>query len=207
MVTPSKRNALAHFQRRSSSYERSWLQPRFLAPAQQAVLELMEHYLLTAPSVVLDVGCGTGRLLRLVHERWPDADVRGIDPTAGMLEVARQLTPSATFETGFVEALPLADAAVDVAMSTFSFHHWSEQGAGLREMTRVLRPGGYCLLADALLPGWLLRLLPRSHFRSSAQVSKLFQQAGLDVLQQQIVVSGRVLITVGRKASAMAGNS
>lgn len=197
MVNPSKRNALAHFQRRSSTYERSWLQPRFFEPAQQAVLEVMAHIIPTGPNTVLDVGCGTGRLLRTVHERWPDATLMGIDPTPGMLEQARQLTPFATFEMGFAEAIPVPDASVDVVVSSFAFHHWSDQGAGLREVARVLWPRGYFLLADAVLPAWLSRLFPWSRMRSPAQIHDLFQQAGLSVLQQQTAVSGRVLITVG----------
>lgn len=205
MVTPSKRNALSRFQRWSSTYERSWLQPRFFEPAQQAVLEVMEHFVPARPNAVIDVGCGTGRLLRSVHERWPDADLTGIDPTPGMVEIARQLTPSARFEVSFAEALPVSDASVDVVVSTFSFHHWSDQGAGLREVARVLQPKGYFVLADAALPAWLSRFLPWSRLRSPAQVHNLFQQAGLYVLHQQSAVSARVLITVGRKQSAADG--
>jgi ubiquinone/menaquinone biosynthesis C-methylase UbiE len=205
MVTPSKRNALSRFQRWSPTYERSWLQPRFFEPAQQAVLEMIEHHIPTRPNAVLDVGCGTGRLLRSVHERWPHADLTGIDPTPGMVEIARQLTPSATFEVSFAEALPVSDASVDVVVSTFAFHHWSEQEAGLREVARVLQPKGYFFLADAVLPAWLSRFLPGSRLRSPAQVHNLFQQAGLYVLQQQSAVSGWVLITVGRNESAAGG--
>jgi ubiquinone/menaquinone biosynthesis C-methylase UbiE len=198
MVTPTKRNALSRFQRQSSTYERSWLQPRFFEPAQQAVLEVMEQYIPTQPNAVLDVGSGTGKLLRSIHERWPDARLMGIDPTSGMVETARQLTPTGTFEVGFAEALPVHDASVDVVVSTFSFHHWSDQGAGLREIIRVLQPQGYFILADAVLPALLSRLFPRSHLRSPAQVQNLFQQAGLHILQQQTVVHDWVLITVGR---------
>ena len=165
----------------------------------------MEHHLPTQPNAMLDVGCGTGRLLRLVHERWPDADLMGIDPTPGMVKRAQQLTPSATFEVSFAEALPVSDASVDVVVSTFAFHHWSEQAAGLREVVRVLRPKGYFFLADAVLPVWLSRFLPWSHLRSPTQVHILFQQAGLHVLHQQSAVSGPVLITVGRKESATEG--
>jgi ubiquinone/menaquinone biosynthesis C-methylase UbiE len=198
MVTPSKRNALSHFQRQSSTYERSWLQPRFFEPAQQAVLEVMEQHIPAQPNTVLDVGSGTGKLLRSVHERWPSAKLMGIDPTPGMVETARQLTPTATFEVGFAEALPIPNASVDVVVSTFSFHHWSDQGVGLREIMRVLRPQGYFILTDAVLPAWLARFFPRSHLRSPAQVQNLFQQVGLHILQQQTVVHDWVLITVGR---------
>jgi ubiquinone/menaquinone biosynthesis C-methylase UbiE len=206
MDSSSKKNALSHFQRWSSTYERSWLQPRLFEPTRQAVLGMIEHHLPTQPNTVLDVGCGTGQLLRLIHERWPDADLMGIDPTPGMVERAQQLTPSATFDVSFAEALPVPDASVGIAVSTFAFHHWSKQAAGLREVVRVLQPEGYFFLADVMLPVWLSRFLPWSHFRSPAQVQILFQQAGLHILQQQPAVSGHVLITVGRKESVTEGN-
>ncbi len=197
-MTPSRRNALPHFQEWSQTYERSWLQSRLFGPTHRAVLKDMQDTIQTQPGAVLDVGCGTGRLLRAIHERWPQAELMGIDPTAGMLDTARQLTPDATFQTGFAEALSVADASVDVAASTLSFHHWSDQAAGLKEIARVLRPQGYFFLADAVLPAWLA-WFPWSHFRRPAQVRALFQQAGLSVLRQRSAVHRWVLITVGKK--------
>jgi ubiquinone/menaquinone biosynthesis C-methylase UbiE len=197
MAVPTKRNALPRFQRWSSTYERSWLQTQFFEPAHRAMVQAMKQHL-TPPQTVLDVGCGTGRLLRSVHEFWPDAALIGVDPAAGMLEVARELTPSATFEVGFAEALPVSDASVDLAMSSFSFHHWSDQEAGLRELARVLHPGGYLVLADAALPPWLARFFARSHFRSAAQVQILVEHAGLHVVHQQSAVHNRALITIGK---------
>jgi len=199
MATPTRRNAISRFQRWSRRYEHSWLQSRFFGPAQQAVLEIMEQHISTQPNAVLDVGCGTGRLLRSIHERWPDAALTGVDPTAGMVEMARELTPYATFKLSFAEELPVPDASVDVVTSTFSFHHWSDQAAGLREVARVLQPEGHFFLADAMVPTWLARFLPAGRFRPSVQVQSLFQQAGLRVLQQQFAVNSWVLITVGRK--------
>ena len=199
MATPTRRNAISRFQRWSRRYERSWLQSRFFGPAQQAVLEIMEQHVPTQPNAVLDVGCGTGRLLRAIHERWPDAVLTGVDPTAGMVEMARELTPYATFKLSFAEELPLPDASFDVVTSTFSFHHWSNQAAGLREIARVLQPEGHFFLADAVMPGWLARFLPVERFRRPDQVQSLFQQAGLRVLHQQVAVYDWVLITGGRK--------
>lgn len=199
MATPTRRNAISRFQRWSRRYERSWLQSRFFGPAQKAVLEVIEQYVPEQPNSMLDVGCGTGRLLRSIHECWPDAALTGVDPTAGMVEMARELTPYATFKLSFAEELPLPDTSMDVVTSTFSFHHWSDQVAGLREIARVLRPEGYFFLADAMMPAWLARFLPAGRFRRPAQVQSLFQQAGLHALHQQFAVYDWVLITVGRK--------
>ena len=188
------------FERWGSTYERSWMQQRLFDPVHSAVLRQAASRF--KPTSVLDIGCGSGRLLRKVHAYWPQAHLCGVDPAQGMLEVARQFTPGAHFFLGSAEALPLSDASVDLALSTISFHHWHDQAAGVREVARVLRPGGGFLLADFVLPTWLVWLLPRSRFlHSAAQMRTLFEQAGLEVEAQPTTVSSLVCITIGMRAS------
>ena len=100
------------------------------------------------------------------------------------IEVAKRLTPDATFSVAMAEALPLADASVDLALSTSSFHHWQNQAAGVREIARVLRPGGYVILEDASFPDWLVRLLRMKRFHSPAQLQTLFTDAELQATLQ-----------------------
>ncbi len=125
----------------------------------------------------------------------------GVDPAPGMVAVARRLTPEATFETGQAEQLPLPDASVDVALSTLSFHHWQNQAAGLREIARVLRPGGCFVLADASLPAWWGRFDHGAHFQDRAGVRSLMQMANLRVLKQDPFFLGYVIATVSRRGS------
>ena len=123
----------------------------------------------------------------------------GVDPANGMLELAKRLTPNATFFPGMAEELPLQDASVDLALSTISFHHWQDQAAGLREIARVLRPGGYLLLVDMSLPDRLLRVFRLKRVHSRARLQVLFQQAGLQVQTQQKIAWRGWLATVGKK--------
>src|SRR6266487_4068547 len=196
-----KSNHRAHdverFDRWGSTYERSWMQQRLFDPVHSAVLHQAESRF--KPASVLDIGCGSGRLLRKVHDSWPEAQLSGVDPAQGMLSVARQLTPEARFSMGSAEALPLEDASVDLALSTISFHHWQDQAAGLREVARVLRPGGYFILVDACFPDWLVRVFRLKRFHSPAQLRTLFIQAGLHVQAQQTLAWRRWLATVGKK--------
>jgi ubiquinone/menaquinone biosynthesis C-methylase UbiE len=185
------------FEHWGSTYERSWMQRRLFDPVHSAVLQQAASRF--KPANVLDIGCGSGRLLRKAHDFWPEAHLSGIDPAQNMLEVARHLTPGARFSIGSGEALPLEDASVDLAFSTISFHHWRDQAAGVREVARVLRPGGSFLLADFTLPTWLTWLYPRVH--SAAQMRALFEQAGLDVQAQPGPVARFVRITIGTRAS------
>ncbi len=188
------------FSRRSATYERSWVQPLFLDRVHRAVLDLVAGESGdNGPESILDVGCGTGRLLRRAAARWPAARLVGVDPAEGMVYEARRMAPGATFLVGFAEALPLPDASVDIALSTFSFHHWNDQAAGVRDAARVLRPEGCFFLADFDLPAGLSQVI--RHFRpnSSAIVRELFTQAGLRVHMQQRVLAHLAFITVGVK--------
>lgn len=181
----------------SGTYEESWLQKRFFDPVHQAVLTLAANG--PEPETILDIGCGTGRLLRKAISRWPYARLIGVDPAQGMVDVAQHLLPDAAFRIGTAEEIPLPDASVDLAMSTVSFHHWHDQAAGVREVARVLRPGGRFLLADASAPLWLSRLIRHARFPSAGEVRNMFTEAGLHVQTQQPATSRFVLITIGTR--------
>lgn len=202
MNTPSPEHDIDRFDHWSSTYEQSWMQRAFFDPAHHATLALAAGFV-QQPESVLDVGCGTGKLLRHARAYWPDAHLLGVDPAPGMIAMAQRLTPNATFLTGTAEALPLPDASVDLALSTISFHHWQDQVAGLREIARVLRPGGYFLLVDMSFPDWLVRVLRLKRVYSRARLQALFQQAGLEVQTQQRVAWRGWLATVGKKRGAM----
>jgi ubiquinone/menaquinone biosynthesis C-methylase UbiE len=198
MATKHREKDIERFDQWASSYENSWMQRAFFDQTHQAVLALAAGTV-HQPESVLDVGCGTGRLLRRAYRYWPDAHLIGVDPAPGMIEKAKLLTPFATFYTSMAEALPLEDASVDLALSTTSFHHWQDQAAGIREIARVLRPGGYFILVDFSFPEWLLGIFRQKRVHSPAQMRTLFLQAGLHVQAQQKLAWRRWLATVGRK--------
>ncbi|HEV2580137.1 MAG TPA: class I SAM-dependent methyltransferase [Ktedonobacteraceae bacterium] len=198
MTTKRREKDIERFDNWANTYEHSWLQRAFFDRTHQAALALAAG-IVHQPASVLDVGCGTGKLLRRATTYWPEAQLIGVDPANGMIELAKRLTPNATFFTGMAEELPLEDASVDLALSTSSFHHWQDQAAGIREIVRVLRPGGYFLLVDASLPDWLAPVFRPKRFHSPAKLRTLFIQAGLHVQSQQSLAWRRGLATVGNK--------
>lgn len=201
MATKHRIRDIEHFDKWSSTYEDSWLQRALFDRAHRATLALAAG-IVHQPGSILDVGCGTGKLLRRANRYWPDAQLIGVDPAKGMIEMAKRLTPYATFFTGMAEALPLEDASVDLALSTISFHHWQDQPAGIREIARVLRRGGYFILVDASFPDWLasiFRLFRLKRVHSPTQLRALFAQAGLHVQTQQTLTWRSWLATVGMK--------
>lgn len=198
-----ERGDIEHFERWSRTYDDSLLQRLFFERVHRIVLDRAAG--LGEPGTVLDIGCGTGRLLRAAQLRWPAARLIGVDPTAGMLRVARERTPGATFHEGKAEALPLPDASVDLALSTTSFHHWNDHVAGVREVRRVLRPGGHFILADFSLPRWLKPLIRHSAAPDRAGRQAIFTQAGLLVLSQDTVLGRNVLVTVAARPTDNVG--
>jgi len=117
---------------------------------------------------VLDVACGTGVLARAAAERvGADGAVTGLDANEEMLAVARRKSARIEWKHGRAESLPFPDASFDRVVSQFGFMFFDDRSAALREMMRVLRPGGRLALAvcDALdhSPGYavLAELLHR----------------------------------------------
>jgi ubiquinone/menaquinone biosynthesis C-methylase UbiE len=188
---------ITRFSRWAGWYEESGLQWLFFDRVQRIVLDVVEQD--ADPGSILDVGCGTGRLLRKARERWPEAWLFGVDPAEGMVEQARTLMPDATFYLIAAESLPFPEASVDLVFSTLSFHHWEEQVQGLREIRRVLRPGGRFILGDMIMPWGLSKVIHHFHPNDPARVREMFTGAGLYVRMQRRVMGRFVLITVGER--------
>jgi len=105
------------------------------------------------PRSILDIGCGTGYLLRRLATMIPGAQTLcGIDPAPAMVDVARRTTTDGRvrIREGFAESLPWPDASFDLVVTTTSFDHWRDQARGLRECARVLQPGGALALVDVI---------------------------------------------------------
>jgi ubiquinone/menaquinone biosynthesis C-methylase UbiE len=143
------------------------------------------------PTNILDIGCGTGRLLRRMHLHWPSASLVGVDVAEGMVAQARAQTGYATIHQAPAEHLPLEDNSLDLITSTISFHHWSDQPQGVREAVRVLRRGGLFILAD-------MSLAVQGHPISRSQVRAIFIEAGLSIRSQTSPVPFYTF-TVGEK--------
>ncbi len=187
------------FERRSGSYEDSFLQGLFFDRIHRVALDSVPPGI--KPESILDIGCGTGRLLRKAATRWPTARLIGVDPAEGMVKEARRLTPGALFHVSLAETLPLPDGSVDLVLSTVSFHHWQNQVQGVKQVARVLHPGGIFVLVDLFMPLGLQRIHRHGRQANPSAVSGMFAQAGLSVQAQRRVMSRFLLVTVGRRAN------
>jgi ubiquinone/menaquinone biosynthesis C-methylase UbiE len=136
-----------------------------------------------APRRVLDLGCGTGRLLVAAAHALPDATLVGLDRSAAMLAVARHAAPGAILVRGTAERLPFAGATFDLVSATFAARHWADPGGALAQIRRVLRPGGAAVFADAFDRAPPRRVVRRGPARFlPPRWAALFDRAGLRVV-------------------------
>jgi ubiquinone/menaquinone biosynthesis C-methylase UbiE len=92
---------------------------------------------------VLDLGCGTGIVARLLRERLGGAaTIAGLDVNPGMLAVARRVAPELEWHEGNAMALPFQDGAFDLVLSQQMLQFVPDREAAARELRRVLSPGG-----------------------------------------------------------------
>lgn len=91
---------------------------------------------------VLDVGCGTGKQLAAILDKFPCAFSVGLDRFSGMLNIARQRSAQGAWVQGDGAALPFRAGTFDYICNQFSYHHVPDKSLLLSEIFRVLRPGG-----------------------------------------------------------------
>lgn len=150
---------------------------------------------------VLDVGCGTGTLaIAAKHRVGPLGTVYGVDASPEMLARARRKAEKAgieiVFENGIGEALPFSDGQFDAVLSTVMLHHLGrkERQQCVREMRRVLKPGGRVLAVDfgGRTNGkkGLLDLFHHHGYINLRDLNALVSEAGLNSIESGAVGIG-----------------
>jgi len=194
------------FNRWAADYDRHYLQRLIFEPVQETILGAAREEV-PDPRAILDVGCGTGRLLRVAAQAFPSARLEGVDPAVEMVRHAQAVLPASsriTFRQAAAERLPFRDAQFDLVFSTMTFHHWSDQRAGVAEVARVLKPGGRWLLADFIATGFMRyvrRLFRLNRFPDRSVLDPMLAAAGFEVRARRRVprLGGQVpVLVIGR---------
>lgn len=158
---------------------------------------------------ILDVGCGTGTLAIAMKSIVSDTDVVGLDPDPGALQRASRKAERAgvriAFDRGSADHLPYANASFDRVVSSFMFHHLPAdlKLPALREMRRVLGPGGALHLIDFGGPasaarglrGWFLSRNRYTRHNFGDFIPKLLTEAGFSavaLIRQRMVMAGPI---------------
>jgi ubiquinone/menaquinone biosynthesis C-methylase UbiE len=202
-VNEQKAGARRWFDRRAGSYE-SGVTSRWRDPVQRESLEALQ---LGAEDRVLDLGCGTGAASRSAAS--VAASVVGIDLSPEMIRQARELASGLAnvhFEIADSEHLPFEDGAFTAVVCSNSFHHYPDPGRAVREMTRVLAPGGRLVLGDACsdrtaarIADVILRRFEPGHVRlyRSDELGAFVQGAGLSRIELRRLSGGGFAIVRG----------
>jgi ubiquinone/menaquinone biosynthesis C-methylase UbiE len=143
---------------------------------------------------VLDVGCGTGWLPRLIATRVPDGWVLGLDVSDEMIARAREKSTAirnVAYEVGGVDRIPAEAQTFTKAISVESAYYWPDPASGLREVFRVLKPGS---------PAWILINYYRdnphchqwsadfaipTHLLAAEEWARLFREAGFTQVEHR----------------------
>ena len=184
------RAAAREYRRLAARYDERWA---FYVAA--TVRETLRRLPPDAGDRMLDIACGTGAFLRAVTADRPGIGVAGVDISSEMLAVARRRLPaSAALLVAPAEALPFRDACFDSVVTTNAFHFFRMPNEALREMRRVLRPGGTLVVTDwcddyltCRICDRLLRRFSAAHHRiyGSDELRALLEGEGFEAVDVQ----------------------
>ena len=138
-------------------WTRRWMETR----TAERELAFLTPYLAPGKAVI-DCGCGPGSITLGLADAVRPGEVLGIDIEPRQLEVARSAagrrgTDNVRFEQASIYELPAHDGAFDIAVAHFVIEHVSDPPRALREMRRVLRPGGVAAIKDPYYPAFVFR--------------------------------------------------
>ncbi len=124
----------------------TWDPDRYLTYADERgrpFVELLQRIDAPAPERVVDLGCGPGNLTRLLGERWPDAEVLGLDSSPEMIAKAQQDVPGIDFRVDDLRAWAASDETVDVLVSNATLQWLPDHLDVLPRLVERVRPGGW----------------------------------------------------------------
>ena len=199
----TKALAKKSFEAWAQTYDHSPLNYFLFRPSYYMLLEELAKW--QAPSSrafdVLDVGCGTGTLVGMIAKsNLPARHVAGLDYAMEMCQQAKTKTAAphvdrpVQFIHGDSEHLPFADQTFDIVTCANSFHHYPHQLAVVREMRRLIRPGGRLMIIDGFrdnVIGWavfdvIIASIERSVYHAPWTVMRsYFEEAGFEGIRHR----------------------
>lgn len=152
------------------------------------VLDVIEKYGLNFNSL-LDVGCGTGTLLRFISDHMNVSELYGIDPSENMIKIARKKKINrCQFYLESIENLSLPNSSIDYIVSTTAFSHFSDERNALSQIHRVLNETGLCIIVEHKKPKlyverFLKRIKILANYRGYEEIKDIFVHASFMILE------------------------
>jgi ubiquinone/menaquinone biosynthesis C-methylase UbiE len=166
-------------------------------------------------ATLLDIGCGGGRTIQRLAALAPDGEVVGLDNSATSVATSRETNAKeiqagrVRIEQGSVAAMPFPDGTFDIVTAVETHYYWPDLPANVREIFRVLKPGGTFLLIAETYKGGPLRFLYGivmpllgAAFLTDSEHRDLLLQAGFaDVVTKHVAMKNWIC-AVGRRPAA-----
>ena len=122
----------------------------------------LQHIAIRSGDTILDIGCGGGRTIARLAALAKEGEVHGIDHSEESVAASRRMNPNARIVQGSVSKLPYPDGMFDLVTAVETHYYWPDLDADVREVLRVLEPGGtFLIIAEAYKGGKYDRLLQR----------------------------------------------
>lgn len=185
----------------------------FLGKEQRQRKKILDFINIKPDEIVLDVGCGTGKLaIEASRSQSAAGKITGIDPSGNMIALAKQKAQEAgvqaDFQVGVMEKMEFPDNTFDTAVSTLQIHHLPDdlKQAGMKEVYRVLKPGGRFVIIDLEPRIFSLATLLHGHLSAQArppitiQYTDYMNFAGFQDIQSGDTDVRSLVYIIGKKA-------
>ena len=203
-----EKNSISKFNSWAKTYDSSSIQHFFFIRSNKAIVRLLPQILEVS---ILDVGAGTGILIEQVLLKNKSAHLFGVDNSPEMVKKAKrkfQGKNNVTIVLGSANKLPYKDNSFEFVTCANSFHHHLGSIQSLKEMKRVLKPGGKVILSDGCSDGFFRQLVFKIENNNNkegkvyrytrGQMKDLFIQTGFINISQHYSLHFN-LITMGEK--------
>ena len=179
----------------ADTYDESILKPTKGLPFYEHYDEVLQLCIKELPKEgnVVDVGIGTGNLSKQILETYPNIELVGVEPSLSMCRQCKKKLPQIPLYIGHFLQIPLEDHCMDAIVSTYAFHHCKtdEKLQAMKEIKRVLKPNGICILGDLMFENKKARREYETQC-TPRQLRELEDEffANIDILQSQFLSEG-----------------
>lgn len=178
-------------------YNGLWVQKYSLGPTRREVKKIVLPLLAENPELqILEVGCGTGQLIKEISEQYPGVHYLGIDVAQNMVEIAAKdnTGKNVSFQHCPVEDF-MSEEKYDVILCTHAFPYFPEKAEVLKKMAGLCKEKGRVIIAnsstnslkDLLINFGLKATTSKAKYLSIEEMKKLFEGAGLDLKDVRII--------------------
>lgn len=178
-------------------YNRLWVQKYSLGPTRREVKSVLLPYLKENPDCrVLEIGCGTGQLIREIGESVKDVDYLGIDVAETMVDIAKKSNDGRRMQFLVCSVEEFAgEGKYDIIFCTHAFPYFPDKPAVIEKMAALCKEGGQIIIAnsstnslkDLVINFFLKATTSEAKYLSIKKMKKLFAGAGLTVKEVRII--------------------